>query len=74
MGELHNSRTGFFRLLRPFSRPIGKEAPASEYAASTAVQRREKDSDYAPDNLADYLAGDRQVMDVDVMDAEALRR
>ena len=74
MGELHDSRTGFYRLLRPFSRRIGEEAPASEYAASTAVQRHEKDPDYAPDNLADYLEGDPQVMDVDVMDVEALHR
>jgi uncharacterized protein (DUF2235 family) len=65
MGELHDSRTGFYRLQHPFSRPIGEKEPVSEYAASTAVQRHEKHPPYAPDNLVSYLAGDSQVRDVE---------
>jgi uncharacterized protein (DUF2235 family) len=65
LGKLHDSRRGFYRLQPAFSRPIGKNDPASEYAASTAVRRRDKDPDYAPDNLTAYLAGNHQVMDVD---------
>jgi uncharacterized protein (DUF2235 family) len=66
MGELHDSRWGPFRLLPGVSRPIGEQDRANEYAASTAVRRREKDPDYAPANLAAYLAVDHQVMDVKI--------
>ena len=68
MGELHDSRTWFYRLQRAFSRPIGKKDPSSEHAASTTVQRRDKDPDYAPANLTAYLTGDPRVMDVEVWD------
>ncbi len=64
MGQLHESRKAFYRLLPPLARPIGKKDPVHEYAASTAVQRREKDPHYAPPGLVAYLAGDHQVMDV----------
>ena len=74
MGELHDSRTGFYRLLPPFSRPIGEEAPASEAVSSTAVQRHEKDPDYAPDNLDDYLDGDPRVTDVEAKPLALPRR
>jgi hypothetical protein len=64
MGRLHESRTAFYRLLPPLHRPIGQKDPVHEYAASTAVQRREKDSQYAPPGLVAYLGHKHQVMDV----------
>jgi uncharacterized protein (DUF2235 family) len=68
MGELHNSRTGFYRLLRAHSRPIGQKDPAHESVATTAVQRSRKDPDYEPANLAAYQAGDHRTTDVEVWD------
>jgi uncharacterized protein (DUF2235 family) len=65
MGELHESRTAFYRLLRPFVRPIGEKDPVHEHAASTAVQRRDKDPHYAPPGLLAYLEGPHHVMDVE---------
>src|SRR5680860_226505 len=59
-GPIHESRTGFFRLLRPYRRPTGVTDPAHEVAASTAVQRLEGGG-YAPENLVKYLNGDHQV-------------
>lgn len=64
LGELHDSRKLFYRLLRPYHRPIGMAEDGHEYVASSAVQRREKDSSYAPSGLVDHLAGPHQVMDV----------
>ena len=65
MGELHDSRTAFYRLVPPFVRPIGEKDPVHEYAASTAAERHNKDPHYAPPGLVAYLAGDHKVMDVD---------
>jgi len=64
MGQLHESQTASYRLRRPFNRPIGVKDPAHEYASSTAVQRREKDPQYAPPGLVAYLAHEHKVMDV----------
>lgn len=64
MGELHDSRKAFYRLLRPFHRPIGKAEDGQEHVASSAVRRREKDSSYAPSELVEHLAGAHQVVDV----------
>jgi uncharacterized protein (DUF2235 family) len=65
MGQLHESRKTFYRLLPPLERPIGEKDPVHENAASTAVQRREKDPHYTPPGLVAYLAHDHQVMDVE---------
>ncbi len=65
MGRLHDSRRSLYRLQRPLYRPIGQESPASESAASTAVQRLDKDPSYEPANLAAYLTGDHHVTDVE---------
>lgn len=64
-GPLHDSRIAFFRLIPALHRPIGVADPKHEYAASSAVQRREKDPGYAPPALVSYLSGNHQVMDVD---------
>jgi uncharacterized protein (DUF2235 family) len=62
LGPVHNSRTAFYRLVPPYSRPIGVADPAHEYLSSTAAARFGKDG-WAPVNVAAYLAG-TQVMDV----------
>lgn len=55
LGPLHESRTRFYRLVRPYLRPIGKSGSSREAVASTAVQRRDKLADYKPVNLSSYL-------------------
>ena len=57
LGELHDSRTALYRLVRPFVRRIGEKGPVHEYAASAAVQRRSKDPRYEPPGLVAYLGG-----------------
>jgi hypothetical protein len=63
-GTLHNSRTGLYRFLPAGWRPIGETSPATEYAASTAIERRDNDPGYDPANLDAYLAGTHQVMPI----------
>jgi uncharacterized protein (DUF2235 family) len=63
MGRVSNSRTLVYRLWRPFERPLGRTDPVHEYAARSAVARREQDAAYAPPNLVSYLDGEHQVMD-----------
>jgi uncharacterized protein (DUF2235 family) len=64
-GTLHDSRTWFFRLLRPYVRPIGREDPGSESVASSAVRRHEdRRAKYAPRGLVAYLAGHPRVTEV----------
>ncbi|MUL48782.1 DUF2235 domain-containing protein [Mycobacterium sp. CBMA293] len=65
LGLLENSRTGFYRLIAPFRRPIGLNDPRHEYASSTAVERHDQVPDYAPPRLVAYLRGNHQVMPVD---------
>lgn len=64
MGQMHESRQGFYRLLPPYERPIGEVDRVHEYAASTAAQRQQKDPRYTSPRLAAYLADRRQVMAV----------
>ncbi|WP_448639249.1 DUF2235 domain-containing protein [Geodermatophilus sp. URMC 63] len=65
LGTLHDSRRWFYRLLRPYARPIGAEDPDSESVASSAVARREDaQARYAPRRLVDYLAGRPRVTEV----------
>jgi uncharacterized protein (DUF2235 family) len=63
-GTLHNSRTGVYRLLPEYVRPIGETSPATEYASSTAIERMTSDPGYDPVNLDAYLAGSHQVMPI----------
>ena len=55
LGTHHESRTRFYRLVRPYLRPIGGSDNSFEAVASTAMQRREKLADYKPANLSSYL-------------------
>jgi uncharacterized protein (DUF2235 family) len=58
LGLLHDSRTGFYRLL-PRRRRTLVDLPGSAAAAvaSSAIQRLDKTSGYAPRNLQEYLSG-----------------
>jgi uncharacterized protein (DUF2235 family) len=73
-GDLHDSRTKFYRLLRPVIRGIGQKDRAHEYAGSTAVERRDAtECSYAPIGLTNYLGNaDHQILDV--LPAGAIRR
>lgn len=64
LGPMHDSRTGYYKLLKPLHRQIGTTDAAQEYAASSALQRTEKDEGYAPGNLRAYLAGEPRVMEL----------
>ncbi|MFG2194959.1 DUF2235 domain-containing protein [Streptomyces sp. NPDC048639] len=56
-GMVHDSRTGLYRLARPWHRPIGQAAggkdrlDGSEYLSETAKERHEKDASYRPPEL-----------------------
>jgi hypothetical protein len=54
LGELHRSRTGFYRLLRPGVRAIGAAARGYERVSGTAEQRWDADPRYRPPGLAAY--------------------
>ncbi|WP_375502883.1 DUF2235 domain-containing protein [uncultured Jatrophihabitans sp.] len=59
-----NSYTSFYRLTRPWRRPIGATSTVSESASSTGVLRRERDQHYRPPNLDSYLDDDGRVTPV----------
>ena len=63
-GPLHESRNGFYRLLPPYTRPIGVGDPRSEYAASSAVERHKR-GEYTPPGLSAYLEGPHRTMQLD---------
>jgi uncharacterized protein (DUF2235 family) len=54
LGELHESRKGFYRLFRRYPRPLAAHGAS---AASSAIRRRDQRSDYDPRELARYLTG-----------------
>ena len=64
LAEQHESRKGFYRLLRPFIRPIDRETSKCEWVSSSAIKRHENKPGYAPPNLTEYLSGHHQVMNV----------
>ena len=63
-GKLHDSRTLFYKLIKPCHRPIGAKDPAHEYVGSTATQRHKQDPRYAPPELVKYLDGPHQEMPI----------
>ncbi|MFD1811506.1 DUF2235 domain-containing protein [Rhodococcus gannanensis] len=63
LGELNESRRGFYKLLRGYSRPLGTGLKETEYVASTAKQRLELPG-YAPRGLVRYLDDSDRIMDV----------
>jgi hypothetical protein len=63
-GQLHESRTGLYRLTAPFVRRLGVTDPGHEYASSSADERHEQMPAYAPPGLVKYLDGSRHIMRV----------
>jgi uncharacterized protein (DUF2235 family) len=61
VGSLHESRSRFYRLIRPYSRPIGATDPQHESIASSAIERHGKGG-YEPPGLTAYLRGAAQTM------------
>lgn len=64
MGALHNSRTGFYKIVPPYSRPIGAADPVHEFLSSTAAARNGQNG-WEPDNVETYLTGTHQTMQID---------
>jgi hypothetical protein len=62
LGPLHDTRTGVYRVIPPFVRQIGVTDKASEFVASSAVDRHKQFEDYAPAGLLTYLDGEPQIM------------
>ena len=54
-GQLHNSRSGFYRLMKPCERSPKISETTRENVSPTVVQRHLGDSTYAPANLIDYI-------------------
>src|SRR6185503_12224600 len=55
-GELHNSRTGLYRLFRAHDRVIGRDTSKCESVWHTASRRLDDPAlKYGPKNLATYL-------------------
>jgi uncharacterized protein (DUF2235 family) len=76
LGPLHDSRTSFYKLVPAFVRPFDRAPASCEWVSSSAVLRKEKMSDYKPDNLLAYLDGEHREKDVSPADmlAAELRR
>lgn len=64
LGQQHESRKAFYRLLSPYIRPIERDASKCEWLSSSAVKRTENVPGYAPPNVTEYVSGPHQVMDV----------
>ena len=64
LGQLHESRTGFYRLLPPLVRSLGVTDHRHEYVASSAIERRRRMPAYAPPGLVTYLDRAHQVTQV----------
>ncbi|WP_255951270.1 DUF2235 domain-containing protein [Streptomyces odontomachi] len=64
-GTMHDSRSGFYLLSRPWHRPMGEPADASggldgcEYLSESAHARHDEDASYRPPELDRYLAQGR---------------
>jgi uncharacterized protein (DUF2235 family) len=58
LAELHDSRTGVYKLAAPYLRPVGRQGHGSE-RISTAASLRHTELGYAPSNLVDAI--DRHV-------------
>lgn len=72
LGGLHDSRTGFYRLLRRHRRELGAVDAVHEYVASSAVERRDAMPGYAPAHLTSYLDNSPQVLPVPMRGLEPL--
>ncbi|MDQ4012021.1 MAG: DUF2235 domain-containing protein [Actinomycetota bacterium] len=64
LGQLHESQTGFYRVLPPFVRDLGVTDSPHEYVASSALERHRRMPEYMPPGLATYLDRTHQVIQV----------
>lgn len=64
LGQLHESRTGCYRLLPPLARSLGVTDHRHEYVASSAIERHRRMPAYAPPGLVTYLDRAHQVTQV----------
>ena len=64
LGEIHESRKAFYRLLPPFDRKIGQTVRGHELVGSSALERHKKDPAYAPPELMTFLEGPHDVRQV----------
>ncbi|MEE3849725.1 DUF2235 domain-containing protein [Gordonia sp. LSe1-13] len=62
---LQESRKGFYKVFKPFSRTMAHADEEHEFAASSATQRRAQVDTYDPENLAAYLERGGPEMEVD---------
>lgn len=53
---VQESRTGFWKMLPAYVRPIGQTDPAHERVAESAMKRHDQDPAYRPPNLVRFLA------------------
>lgn len=66
-GEVHDSRTGMYRLTSPLHRPLGGavnrdgEPDGNEFLAVPAKERYDRDTGYQPPELERYLSGQESV-------------
>jgi uncharacterized protein (DUF2235 family) len=56
LSQLHETRTKFYTLWRPYYRPMGEHPAGAESLGTAAMERRDADPTYRPPNLEDYLA------------------
>ncbi|TNC29047.1 DUF2235 domain-containing protein [Amycolatopsis alkalitolerans] len=56
----HDSRTFFYKLLRPYVRKLGVTDTAHEFVSAKTMERNKLDPAYAPANLLEYLAAEPQ--------------
>jgi hypothetical protein len=57
MGTLRDSRTGFYKLTRRYSRPVGQASPDNEALHPSALHRYSTEAAvYRPRNLGMYIA------------------
>ena len=63
-GQLHESRMGLYRLLRPYVRSLGVIDPAHESVASSAAERHQQMPTYTSPGLVAYLDHAHQVTQV----------
>ncbi len=65
LGDLHESRKGFYGLIPPFVRKLGVNDQTHEYVASSAVERHKQMEGYAPSGLVAYLNGRPRMLEVE---------
>jgi uncharacterized protein (DUF2235 family) len=64
LGQQHESRTRFYKVIAPYVRPLDSDPTRTEWVSSSAIKRHQELPQYAPSNLKEYLAGEHRVMTV----------